>query len=59
MWCHWHLCVCQYAFIWLELQNTFWVQWGVKVNEKFSNLFSRYQEGGCTLCIKDKYKLHV
>ena len=42
-----------------SFRTHFGLQWGVKLNEKFSNLFSRYLEWGSSLNIKDKYEHHV
>ena len=56
---HWHWCICHYACFWLKLQNTFWTLMGYKMNEKFSNSFSRYVKGEPKLCIKDTYECHV
>ena len=40
----------------MSSKTHFGLQRGVKVHEKFSNLFSRYLEGRSRLCTKDKYE---
>ena len=50
--------VVMHVFGW-SFKTYFGLQWDVKVNEKFSNLFSRYLEGDPKLHIKNKYEHHV
>ena len=43
--------VGMHVFSW-SFKIHFGLQWGVKVNEKFSNLLSRYLEGGSKIVYK-------
>ena len=50
--------VSMQVFSW-SFKTHFGIQCDVKVNEKISNLFSRYLEGGPKLFIRNKYEYHV